>query len=115
MKNKDTMKFVNNNIKGSKGKIALLSITQVLLGALTVAFSFMLRYIIGAIEAKDQNALTLYTIIIGSIALALIILQIFYRIYYEVSYVDIENKLKKNLYQTILNKDYQEIKKTHDD
>ena len=115
MKNKDTMKFVNNNIKGSKGKIALLSITQVLLGALTVAFSFMLRYIIGAIEAKDQNALTLYTIIIGSIALALIILQIFYRIYYEVSYVDIENKLKKNLYQTILNKDYQEIKKTHDE
>ena len=115
MKNKDTMKFVNNNIKGSKGKIALLSITQVLLGALTVAFSFMLRYIIGAIEAKDQDALTLYTIIIGSIALALIILQIFYRIYYEVSYVDIENKLKKNLYQTILNKDYQEIKKTHDE
>ena len=43
MKNKDTMKFVNNNIKGSKGKIALLSITQVLLGALTVTFSFMLR------------------------------------------------------------------------
>ena len=115
MKNKDTMKFVNNNIKGSKGKIVLLSITQVLLGALTVAFSFMLRYIIGAIEAKDQDALTLYTIIIGSIALALIILHIFYRIYYEVSYVDIENKLKKNLYQTILNKDYQEIKKTHDE
>ena len=115
MRNKETLKFINSNIKGSKGKIALLSITQILLGALTVAFSFMLRYVIGAIEAKDQDALILYTIIIGSIALALIILQIFYRIYYEVSYVDIENKLKKNLFNTILHKDYQEIKKTHDE
>ena len=115
MRNKETLKFINSNIKGSKGKIALLSITQILLGALTVAFSFMLRYVIGAIEAKDQDALILYTIIIGSVALALIILQIFYRIYYEVSYVDIENKLKKNLFNTILHKDYQEIKKTHDE
>ena len=115
MRNKETLKFINSNIKGSKGKIALLSITQILLGALTVAFSFMLRYVIGAIEAKDQDALILYTIIIGSIALVLIILQIFYRIYYEVSYVDIENKLKKNLFNTILHKDYQEIKKTHDE
>ena len=115
MRNKETLKFINSNIKGSKGKIALLSITQILLGALTVAFSFMLRYVIGAIEAKNQDDLILYTIIIGSIALGLIILQIFYRIYYEVSAVDIENKLKKNLYKTILNKDYQEIKKTHDE
>ena len=115
MRNKDTLKFINSNIKGSKGKIALLSITQILLGALTVAFSFMLRYVIGAIEAKNQDALILYTIIIGGIAVALIVLQIFYRIYYEVSYVDIENKLKKNLFNTILHKDYQEIKKTHDE
>ena len=115
MRNKETLKFINSNIKGSKGKIALLSITQILLGALTVAFSFMLRFVIGAIEAKNQDDLILYTIIIGSIALGLIILQIFYRIYYEVSAVDIENKLKKNLYKTILNKDYQEIKKTHDE
>ena len=115
MRNKETLRFINSNIKGCKDKIALLSITQILLGALTVAFSFMLRYVIGAIEAKDQDALILYTIIIGSIALALIILQIFYRIYYEVSYVDIENKLKKNLFNTILHKDYQEIKKTHDE
>ncbi len=115
MRNKETLRFINSNIKGCKAKIALLSIAQILLGALTVAFSFMLRYVIGAIEAKDQDALILYTIIIGSIALALIVLQIFYRIYYEVSFVDIENKLKKNLFQTILNKDYQEIKKTHDE
>ena len=115
MRNKETLRFINSNIKGCKAKIALLSIAQILLGALTVAFSFMLRYVIGAIEAKDQDALMLYTIIIGSIALLLIALQIFYRIYYEVSFVDIENKLKKNLFQTILNKDYQEIKNTHDE
>ena len=115
MRNKETLRFINSNIKGCKAKIAILSIAQILLGALTVAFSFMLRYVIGAIEAKDQDALMLYTIIIGSIAVLLIVLQIFYRIYYEVSFVDIENKLKKNLFQTILNKDYQEIKKTHDE
>ena len=115
MKSKETLKFISNNIKGCKTKIALLSISQILLGALTVTFSFMLRFVIGAIEKGNKDELILYTIIIGSIALFLILLQIFYRIYYEVSYVDIENKLKKNLFKTILNKNYQEIKKVHDE
>ncbi len=115
MRNKDTLKFISNNIKGCKTKIALLSISQILLGVLTVAFSFMLRFIIGAIEKGSKDELILYTIILGSIALLLILLQIFYRIYYEVSYVDIENKLKKNLFKTILSKNYQEIKKIHDE
>ena len=115
MKSRETLGFINQNIKGSKKKIFLLSLTQILLGALTVAFSFMLRYVISAIEEKSNELLIRYTIIIGSIALLLIGLQIFYRIYYEVSYIDIENKLKNNLFKTILNKDYQDIKKTHDE
>ena len=115
MKNKETLRFISKNISGCKSKIALLSICQVLLGALTVGFSFMLRFVIGAIENKNQEELTLFTIIIGGIAFLLIALQIFYRLYYEVSYVDIENKLKKNLFNKILNNNYQDIKKTHDE
>ena len=115
MKNKETLKFISNNIKGCKVKIALLSICQVLLGALTVGFSFMLRYIIEAIELKNKELLIKYIIVLSVVALLLILLQIFYRLYYEVSYSEIENKLKDNLFKTILSKDYQEIKKTHDE
>ena len=115
MKNKETLKFISNNIKGSKTKIAILSICQILLGVLTVAFSFMLRYVISAIEEGNNNGLIKWTIIIGIVALLLIAFQIFYRLFYEVSYIDIENKLKNNLYQKILKKDYQEIKKIHDE
>ena len=115
MKNRETLKFISSNIKGCKGKIALLSIVQTLLGVLTVAFSFMLRYVISAIEEKNNEELIKFVIIIASIALLLIGLQIFYRLYYEVSYIDIENKLKNNLYRIILNKDYQEVKKLHDE
>lgn len=115
MKNRETLRFINSNIKGSKFKIFLLSLTQTLLGALTVAFSFMLRYVISAIEEKSSELLVRYTVIIASIAIALILLQIFYRIYYEISYIDIENKLKNNLFKTILNKDYQDVKKIHDE
>ena len=63
MKNKDTLKFINENIVGCKSKIAILSICQILLGALTVAFSFMLRYVISAIEDKNKQLLITYTII----------------------------------------------------
>ena len=115
MKNKETLKFISNNIKGCKFKIAILSITQILIGVLTVAFSFMLKYVFSAIEVTDEKELTKYIIIISCIAIALIGLTIFYRIYYEISYVDIENKLKKNLFETILKKDYQEVKKLHDE
>ena len=115
MKNKETLRFINENIKGSKIKIFLLSLSQILIGALTVAFSFMLRFVIGAIDDSNKDLLNIYVIVISSIALVLIALQIFYRIYYEVSYIDIENKLKNNLFKTILNKDYQEVKKIHDE
>ena len=98
MKNREVLKFISKNIKGCKSKIAILSITQVLIGALTVGFSFMLKFVISAIEVPDKNLLTRNIIIIACIALALILLTIFYRIYYEISYVDIENKLKKNFY-----------------
>ena len=115
MKNKETIKFISSNIKGCKGKIILLSISQILLGVLTVGFSFTLRYVIGAIETRDQDLLTRYVIVISIIAFLLIGLQIFYRIYYEYSHVDIENRLRSNLYKSILSKDYEYIKKIHDE
>lgn len=115
MRNKETLKFITNNIKGSKKKVLILSIVQTLLGVLTVAFSFMLKPVINALENKNNDLLIRNVIILASIAVVLIILQIFYRLYYEVSYIDIENRLKNNLFKTILNKDYQEIKNTHDE
>ena len=115
MRNRDTLRFINTNIKGSKKKVFLLSICQILLGVLTVAFSFTLKFVIEAIEDKSNEGLIKFTIILGSIAVALIGLQIFYRLYYEVSYIDIENRLKENLYKEILNKDYQDVKKIHDE
>ena len=115
MKNRDTLRFINKNIKGSKKKVFLLSICQILIGVLTVAFSFTLKFVIEAIEDKNNEGLIKFTIVLGSIALLLIALQIFYRLYYEVSYIDIENRLKENLYKEILNKDYQEVKKIHDE
>ena len=115
MRNRETLKFIKQNIKGSGARIFLLSLAQTLLGALTVAFSFMLRFVISAIEEKSNELLVRHTIIIASIAIALVLLQIFYSIFYEVSFIDIENKLKNNLFKTILNKDYQEIKKIHDE
>lgn len=115
MRNKETLKFITNNIKGSKKKVLILSIVQTLLGVLTVTFSFMLKPVINALEDKNNDLLIRNVIILASIAVVLIILQIFYRLYYEVSYIDIENRLKNNLFKTILNKDYQEIKNTHDE
>lgn len=115
MRNKETLKFITNNIKGSKKKVLILSIVQTLLGVLTVAFSFMLKPVINALEDKNNDLLIRNVIILASIAVVLIILQIFYRLYYEVSYIDIENRLKNNLFKTILNKDYQDIKNTHDE
>ncbi len=115
MRNKETLSFINKNIKGSKKKVFILSLIQTLLGVLTVGFSFMLKFVINAIEDKNNELLIRYVIIIASIAVLLITLQIFYRLYYEVSYIDIENRLKNNLFKTILNKDYQEIKNTHDE
>ena len=67
MRNRETLKFISNNIKGCKTKIFVLSLCQILLGALVVAFSFMLRYVIKAIEpaTKSQALLTKCIVIIS--------------------------------------------------
>ena len=115
MKNKETLKFISSNLTGTKGKVIVLSIVQTLLGVLTVGFSFSLRYVINAIESSDRDLLTRYVIVISVIAVLLIAFQIFYRIYYEYSHVEMENKLRSNLYRSILHKDYEYIKKIHDE
>ena len=119
MKNKETLKFISNNIKGCKTKIFLLSLCQIMLGALVVAFSFCLRYIIKAIEegstTGNNESLIKWIIVMSCIALGIVVLQIFYRIFYEYSHIAIENKLKGNLFKTILSKNYQDVKKIHDE
>ena len=119
MKNKETLKFISNNIKGCKTKIFILSLCQIMLGALVVAFSFTLRFVIKAIDdgkiSGNNESLIKWTIVMSSIALSIVVLQIFYRIYYEYSHVAIENKLKDNLFKTILNKNYQDVKNVHDE
>ena len=115
MKNKETLRFISNNIRGCKIKIFILSLCQIFLGTLTVAFSFTLRYVIRAIEKGNQESFIKWIVVISIIAFFLIALQIFYRIYYEYSHVDIENKLKNNLFKVILNKHYQDVKKLHDE
>ena len=115
MKNKDTLRFISENIKGSKRKIFLLSLLQILIGAFTVAFSFILKFIIEALENQSKENFITYTVAIVIVAVILVVLTIYYRISYEISYVDIENRLKKNLFKTILNKDYQEVKQLHDE
>ena len=105
MRNKETLKFITNNIKGSKKKVLILSIVQTLLGVLTVAFSFMLKPVINALEVKNNDLLIRNVIILASIAVVLIILQIFYRLYYEDRYIDNKNRLKNNVFKIIINKD----------
>ena len=119
MKNKETLKFISNNIKGCKTKIFILSLCQIMLGALVVAFSFCLRYIIKAIEegstTGNNEPLIKWIIVMSCIAFGIVALQIFYRIFYEYSHIAIENKLKGNLFKTILSKNYQDVKKIHDE
>ena len=107
MKNRDTLKFISNNIKGCKAKIVSLSIVQIFLGVLTVAFSFFLRFVIEAFEKGNKEQFITYTVALAVIAVLIVAFQIFYRLYYEVSYSDIENKLKNNLFKTLLNNNYQ--------
>ena len=83
MKNRDTLKFISNNIKGCKAKIVSLSIIQIFLGALTVAFSFFLRHVIEAFEFKDSKDLFVrYVITLVVIACLIVVFQIFYHLYY---------------------------------
>ena len=115
MKKQTTIAFINKNIQGKKITIFWLSLTQAALGVLSVAFAFLLRYTIGALEAGDNNSFLTFFFVMLGVAIALVGLQIFYRFYYEYAYVEIENKLKNNLFKSILQKDYGQVKALHEE
>ncbi len=115
MKKQTTIAFIKENIKGKKIAILWLSLTQVLLGVLSVAFAFLLRYVIGALESGDKATFLTFFFIMLGVALLLVGLTIFYRFYYEYAYVEIENRLKNNLFKAILRKDYGQVKALHEE
>ncbi|MBO4540552.1 MAG: ABC transporter ATP-binding protein, partial [Bacilli bacterium] len=77
--------------------------------------AFLLRFLIGALEDGNQSAFLLYFFLMLGSALLLVGLSIFYRFYYEYAYVEIENKLKNNLFRSILQKDYGQVKALHEE
>ena len=99
MRNKETLKFITNNIKGSKKKVLILSIVQTLLGVLTVGFSFMLKPVINALSLfllLSQLFLSSYKSFIAYITkLVISILKIDLKItYLKQSYIKIIKRLK---------------------
>lgn len=113
MKNKEILKWINLSIKGKKHYLVILTLIQVLLGLLSVSFAFMLKFVTHGLETKDRTYFLNSVYILLAVVALILIFTCIYRFLYEYACSNIENSLKRTLYDDLLHVDYKKVKDEH--
>ena len=109
-----TLKWLNSQSKSVYLPLSLLTVLGILIASISVRFAFVSKEVIDAAQRLNQdNDLGAKVVIL----LALVAFQIFLQAVYSVLNVKISAKysirLKKNIFNTILKKDYSNVTKYH--
>lgn len=115
MKSSSILSFISSKLSGKKHVLFLLSAIQTLLGVVTVAFAFTLRYVIKALEEGSMDSFIRYFVVLSCFAVSLVALQVFYRFQHEHALLDIEKRLRDELYDALIHSDYSYIKSFHEE
>lgn len=113
MKNKEILNWIFKSINGKKKHIIILTTLQIILGALSVSFAFLLKYVIHGLEIQDKKYFLSSICIIFVVIALILILNCTYRYLYERISSNIENSLKQTLFENLLYTEYKSVKEIH--
>ena len=113
MKNKTILKWISSSIKGKKRYLIILSLLQIMLGILSVGFAFMLKYVAHGLEIKDKEYFLNSIYILLAIVVLILIFTCLYRFLFEYACSDIDNSLKKRMYDDLLHSSYKMVRGEH--
>ncbi len=111
--NRSTMKWINQMSINQRKMVIFLVILETLGGLISVANAFLLRFIVNAVNQKDQDSFILYCVILGSLFLLQIIISFLDRYFKEHTASRIENLLKAKLLDAALYEDYTKVSALH--
>lgn len=113
MKNKETLSWIFRSIQGKKHHLVILTLIQVCIGIFSVLSAFLLKYVTHGIEIRDQSYFLLSFLLLLSDVVLLVLSNSLYRFLFEYAASDIENSLKRRMYQNLLFTDYGFVKSHH--
>ena len=113
MKNKETLDWILKSIHGKKHHLVVLTLIQVFIGVFSVLSAFLLKYVTHGIEIKDESYFLFSFLLLLLDIILLVLSNGFYRFLFEYAASDIENSLKRRMYQDLLFTDYGFVKSHH--
>lgn len=108
-----SLKWLNEVTGKRKWEIIVLLIFQAVLGVLTVGYAMILREMIDAAVLKDREAFLVGVISFIGLVVLQIAIQAGGRFFEEDARSTLENRLKKRLFSTLLEKEYGSVTAVH--
>jgi len=99
--------------KPDLGGVAVLTVTETLLGASGVASAWLLRGLIDAAVSKSADGFRRYALLLVLLVVCQIALRALQRFLAEYTKAGVENRLKSRLFGTLLRKDYAAVTAIH--
>ena len=110
---KATLAWLIAVAKGKKRYVILLTLVNVFLGVINVGYALFLKSLINSAIAGNHTAFWRHAIMLTSLVLLQFILRSVTRFLDEYCRSSLENNLKRQLFRSLLHKDYASVTATH--
>lgn len=113
MKDKSVLKWILSILGTKKIYVFYLALIQIFMGMFNIGYAFFFRGIIDTASNSDYESFKRYSIYLILLLLFQITLSAVNRFLTEYSHSTFENLLKRNLYVSLLSKNYAEVSQFH--
>lgn len=105
--------WLKERIKPYRNKIVFLTVLTVFATALSVAFAYLTSYLVDSATKNNRQGLIIFACVILGVLIARITIRAITNYYTEKFRADIYVKIRKRVFNNILNADYAKLKKYH--
>lgn len=110
---KSALKWLAVNSRSVAAAVALLTVTGIAVAYVSTRFAVAAMYLLDSVTGKSQKSFSECVINLAALLALQLLLQMFYTLYDVRVRTEYKNLLQKNLFYTIITRDYLSISKIH--
>lgn len=112
-KDRETLRWLNDVIRGKRRYVVVLTILQSVLGVTGVGYALFMQGIVDSAVTGSEDGLRRYALMLLILVIANASLRCLYRFLEEYSRASMENGLKRRLFSSLLTRDYGCVSAVH--
>lgn len=113
MKNKVALSWLINHANRYKGMIGLITLLQMLISGGAVCYAIIMKYMVDSAVAGERHRFFMGILAFGGLVVIQILMRLVLRYLEEFTRSELENSLKKQLFKSVLKKNYANVTEIH--